>query len=163
VGKNGSLWDPCCPGGIHEDVRVFIARRNLKPRLMHGGFQKAFLIILRPGRARWSNPNIISIGEIQTGPNGRNHLFKLGVKDDHPGATIVDDKFEFRAGQSPVQRNENGTDFRDGKKDFDILMTIVKKDRDSISPLDSQVQKKMAESIGPQIDFLVGKGAILKN
>jgi hypothetical protein len=42
-------------------------------------------------------------------------------------------------------------------------VTVVKKDRDSISLPDSQVQKKMAESIGAQIDFLVGKRTVLKN
>jgi hypothetical protein len=42
-------------------------------------------------------------------------------------------------------------------------MTIVKKDRDSISLLNTEVQKKMAESIGAQINFLVGKRTILKD
>ena len=47
------------------------------------------------------------------------------VKDEQSRTTILDDKFEFRSGQSPVVGNKNGTDFRNGKKDYDIFVTTV--------------------------------------
>ena len=45
------------------------------------------------------------------GVNGIDRLLELGIKDDHPGTTILDDEFEFRTRQSPVERDENGPDF----------------------------------------------------
>jgi hypothetical protein len=47
------------------------------------------------------------------------------VKDEQSRTTILDDKFEFRSGQSLFVMNKNGTDFRNGKKDSDILVITV--------------------------------------
>jgi hypothetical protein len=82
------------------------------------------------------------------GTDGSNDFLKLRVKDEHPGTTILDDKFQFRPSQSPVKGNKNGTNFGKGKKDFEILMTIVKKNRDPISLLNPSFQKEMTELIG---------------
>jgi hypothetical protein len=43
------------------------------------------------------------------------------------------------------------------------LMAIVKKDGDPISLLDPLFQKEIGQLIGPEIYFLVGEGAILKD
>ncbi len=35
---------------------------------------------------------------------------ELGVKDEHSGSAVFDDKFKLRPSQSPVKGNKNGAD-----------------------------------------------------
>jgi hypothetical protein len=42
-------------------------------------------------------------------------------------------------------------------------MAVVKKNGNPISLMEPQVKEKMAESIGAEINFLVGKRAILRD
>jgi hypothetical protein len=100
-----------CPGRIHENVRIFIPCGKLKLWFSDRITQKTFFIILCPVRAMGANDYEIPIRKIEMGVNGIDHLLELGIKDDHPGTTILDDEFEFRTRQSPVERDENGPDF----------------------------------------------------
>jgi hypothetical protein len=127
---------------------VFIAYGKGKLRFMDRVFEKSFFIILRPLCRGGANEEAIFLGDIQTGSNRGDHLFKFCIEDEHPGATIFNDKFEFRCGQSPVEGNKDCTDFRKGEEDFEVWMAIVKEDGNPIPFLDSSSQKKMAELIG---------------
>jgi hypothetical protein len=82
------------------------------------------------------------------GANGINDFPEFCIKDDHAGTTILNDEFQLGPSQSPVERNKNGTDFRNSEKGFDILVAIVKKDRNPLSLSNPQVQKEMAELVG---------------
>jgi hypothetical protein len=112
---------------------VFIAYGKGKLRFMDRVFEKSFFIILRP---------------LCRGGANEEAIFKFCIEDEHPGATIFNDKFEFRCGQSPVEGNKDCTDFRKGEEDFEVWMAIVKEDGNPIPFLDSSSQKKMAELIG---------------
>jgi hypothetical protein len=92
-------------------VGIFVAGRNIEARLVDGISLKTFFIILCPIRAMGANDYEIPVGKMEMGANRINHLFELGIKDDHPGTTILDDEFEFRTRQPPVERNENGSEF----------------------------------------------------
>jgi hypothetical protein len=67
------------------------------------------------------------------GANGIDDFLEFCIKDEHSGTTILDDEFQLGPSQSPVERNKNGTDFRNSEKGLDILVAIEKKDRDSLS------------------------------
>ncbi len=128
-----------------------------------GFSQKSFFVIDRPVRDREiRRPHNLRL-ENGVWTEGIDDLLELGFKEEHSGATVLDDKFKFRPGQSPVEGNKNGADFRKGKKDFNVLMAIVKKNGNPIPLLDPLFQKEMAELIGPEIYFLVGEGTILKD
>jgi hypothetical protein len=66
-------------------------------------------------------------------------LLKFRFEDEKTGTAIFYDKFEFRSGQSPVERNEDGSKFRKGKEDFEVLMAIMEKDGDPISLLNASL------------------------
>jgi hypothetical protein len=76
-------------------VGVFVARGNIKARLVDGISVKPLFIILCPVRAMGANDYEIPVGKMEMGANRINNLLELGIKDDHPGTTILDDEFEF--------------------------------------------------------------------
>jgi hypothetical protein len=67
------------------------------------------------------------------------HLLKFRFEDEKTGSAIFDDKFEFWFGQPPVERNEDGSHFREGKEDFEVRVAIMEKDSDPISLLNSSL------------------------
>jgi hypothetical protein len=142
---------------------VFIPYGKGKLRFMDRVFEKGFFIIRRPNCRSWSNEQAIFVGEIQTGSNRGDHLFEFCIEDEHPGTTISNNKFEFRSGESPVKGDQDCTDLRKGEEDFEVLMAVVKENGNSIPLLNSYPQKKMAELIDAQVDFLTGKGTVFKD
>jgi hypothetical protein len=76
---------------------------------------------------------------MEPGSNRTDHLLKFRFEDEEMGTAILEDKFEFWFGQPPVERNEDGSHFREGKKDFEVGGAIMEKDGDPISLLNSSV------------------------
>jgi hypothetical protein len=148
VREDRPLWNPRGSRGIHENMGVFIPNKNAKLGFMDRVFEKGFFIVFRPIWRIRANGEVIPVGDIQTGSNRGDYLFKFCIEDEHPGATVFNNKFEFRSGESPVKGDEDGTDFRKGEEDFEVWMAIVKEDGNPIPLLDSSPQKKMAELIG---------------
>jgi len=95
------------------------------------------------------------------GADRSNDLFKFRFEDERPGPTVLKDELEFGSGQSPVKRNQDGTDFGEAQEDFNILMTIMKQNSDPVALFHPHFEKEVAELVAPMVHFLIREGMTL--